>query len=530
MPDNFREPTRTMGPRSPGSDHSHPLSLVVKSGDESNTFVHKKRTIENKLGSSRLHQSDHTSDTTSGFSSDTSIGEIRASPVSIYVNDSSRGYNRLQEEPQDFSVERFVEHSSSSNKNIREQSQEDTEHQTSKEWISQIQKNSEEEMVEENQPLPLIVSRRSFNDVNESNDGSNTIYSKNSSGYISPNDDSGHDGELEDNLDTSGSSSPILQHGRYLTSPENGSKTENNLSYPKNVYPKEKEIVIPDVVLERKIHLNDSSTAMPPSTFENDSENRKDIQPNVTIQKVISKETNSEDTRSSASSEDGNSKELDQTKNNRKIGIKIKDFAKFDTEVVDAKEMERQLLGPNAKYEQTLAALTGMSKRSITPASEKKDSLEDFKVKARDIERNNRPMNAYTIEGRHKDTEEDFDIRSEVSSIDTWMSSTSYHSYMKSQLSNNNDMEAGKNHLHPHHGVYQCTYCDKVFPSTYHLSSHMVTHTGEKSFSCLYCDKSFGRRSTLRAHMTTHSNKSNFMCPVCEKACNDNNSLEEHIR
>ena len=255
-----------------------------------------------------------------------------------------------------------------------------------------------------------------------------------------------------------------------------------------------------------------------------------DIIKTLTIQKVISKETNSEDTRSSASSEDGNSKELDQTKNNRKIGIKIKDFAKFDTEVVDAKEMERQLLGPNAKYEQTLAALTGMSKRSITPASEKKESLEDFKVKARDIERNNRPMNAYTIEGRHKDTEEDFDIRSEVSSIDTWMSSTSYHSYMKSQLSNNNDMEAGKNHLHPHHGVYQCTYCDKVFPSTYHLSSHMVTHTGEKSFSCLYCDKSFGRRSTLRAHMTTHSNKSNFMCPVCEKACNDNNSLEEHIR
>ena len=118
MPDNFREPTRTMGPRSPGSDHSHPLSLVVKSGDESNNFVHKKRIVENKLGSSRLHQmssapsslpSGGISDTTSGFSSDTSIGENRTSPVTIRVSETSQRYNKLLEEPQDFSIERYAQ-------------------------------------------------------------------------------------------------------------------------------------------------------------------------------------------------------------------------------------------------------------------------------------------------------------------------------------------------------------------------------------------------------------------------------------
>ncbi len=81
-----------------------------------------------------------------------------------------------------------------------------------------------------------------------------------------------------------------------------------------------------------------------------------------------------------------------------------------------------------------------------------------------------------------------------------------------------------------HTYVYPCDFCDKVFGNKYHLASHLVTHTGERSFECRICQKSFGRRSTLRAHMTTHTKTSNFMCPLCEKACNDNNSLEEHIR
>ena len=121
------------------------------------------------------------------------------------------------------------------------------------------------------------------------------------------------------------------------------------------------------------------------------------------------------------------------------------------------------------------------------------------------------------------------DIISEVSSIDTWMSGASYHSYMRSGLTTPYLDDTIKNHC-SNPSNYSCTFCDKSFTNTYHLNSHLVTHTGEKSFACPQCDKSFGRRSTLRAHMTTHSKTSNFMCPVCEKACNDNNSLEEHIR
>ena len=120
MPDNFREPTRTMGPRSPGSDHSHPLSLVVKNSDESNNFVHKKKVVENRLVSSRLSHissvpmssSAGNSDTTSGFSSDASSGEHRTSPISIYVSENRHVYsNDSTEQPQDFSVERFIEDS-----------------------------------------------------------------------------------------------------------------------------------------------------------------------------------------------------------------------------------------------------------------------------------------------------------------------------------------------------------------------------------------------------------------------------------
>ena len=62
------------------------------------------------------------------------------------------------------------------------------------------------------------------------------------------------------------------------------------------------------------------------------------------------------------------------------------------------------------------------------------------------MERCPRPamMNANAMEGRSRNVEEDFDIRSEVSSIDTWMSSTSYYSYMKSQSSSNTEMEDGR--------------------------------------------------------------------------------------
>lgn len=111
------------------------------------------------------------------------------------------------------------------------------------------------------------------------------------------------------------------------------------------------------------------------------------------------------------------------------------------------------------------------------------------------------------------------DVASEVSSIDTWSSSMISEALLR-RASVASDVN----------GVYHCDFCERVFTNRYHLTSHIITHTGERGFECRMCNKTFGRRSTLRAHMTTHTKTSNFMCPLCEKACNDNNSLEEHLR
>ena len=538
MPDHFREPTRTMGPRSPGSDHSHPLSLVVKSGDEANNLVHKKKTVENKLGSSRSpQQQQHSttnpisnsagnSDTTSGFSSDASGGgENRTSPISICPPANRQSCSNEIEQPQDFSVERFIEDSTSSVNRDRHSFQAERERQNEIDWIDRKHKYELKRDVDDNSPLPLIVSRKRSNDVVEINERS-TGYSKNNSGYASPNDDSGHDGEIEDNLDTSGSSSPVLHTAeRYLSNSQKSSQKREEF--------RAKELVIPEVVLERKVdHLISTQGISPPT--ENESNKRNNIHPNVTIEKVVSKENDPEHGYSSNGDATSNESEKseEEPKHHIKVksGIKIKEFARFDTDVVDAAEMERQLLGPNTKYEQTLAALTGLPRRSIIPPTYtiRREGLandDNARVKCADIENTSKP----TVDERHKLVEEDIDIRSEVSSIDTWMSGASCHSYATKH---------GDNIFYEDHimrarmsqGNYRCTYCDKMFTNSYHLTSHLVTHTGERSFSCPKCEKSFGRRSTLRAHMTTHSKTSNFMCPVCEKACNDNNSLEEHIR
>ena len=520
MPDNFREPTRTMGPRSPGSDHSHPLSLVVKNGDESNALVHKKKVVENKLGSSRMPHSSsmeafHSntgSDTTSGFSSDASNGENQASPASICI--ASKSELRGVDQPQDFSVERFIKDSTSTERGKNLQPDEDG-----------------------SVPIPLVVRKKNVNHCTlESNDdGSNISDSKPSSGYNSPTEDSGHDGEVEDNLDTSGGSSPIVQPGRYMLCPPKSLENIGSNEFVASIdspplQSKAKEMVIPEISLERKVnHLISSH-----STSFNVHESKRDsIQPNVTIEKIITKDKSSDESENT--NEDTNDKEIRNHKNdsNRKsefrLALKVKEFAKFNTDVVDAGEMERQLLCHNKKYEQTLAALTGNGKKSM-PMQRNEKLLKDENLRTKIVEQHEPTggrIAKSSADGRQRD--EEMDIISEVSSIDTWMSGASYNSYMRSGLQTPHLDDTLKNHS-SNPSNYSCTFCDKSFTNTYHLNSHLVIHTGEKSFACPQCDKSFGRRSTLRAHMTTHSKTSNFMCPVCEKACNDNNSLEEHIR
>ena len=151
--------------------------------------------------------------------------------------------------------------------------------------------------------------------------------------------------------------------------------------------------------------------------------------------------------------------------------IKIKNFAKFEAENAEAIQIPPEIL----RCEQTRAALLAPRKSKTSESEELRDDI------------------------------------STLSSDDTWATDSG------------TDIGGGAR-------VYSCHHCDKVFSNRHHLTSHLVTHTGERNFSCRKCGKCFGRKSTLRAHMTTHTGTSNFMCPLCDKACNDNNSLEEHIR
>ncbi|KAA0202719.1 hypothetical protein HAZT_HAZT000655 [Hyalella azteca] len=47
----------------------------------------------------------------------------------------------------------------------------------------------------------------------------------------------------------------------------------------------------------------------------------------------------------------------------------------------------------------------------------------------------------------------------------------------------------------------QCPVCSKRFPSTWHATRHMRTHTGEKPFMCQYCAFKTSDRSCIKRHI-----------------------------
>ena len=48
-------------------------------------------------------------------------------------------------------------------------------------------------------------------------------------------------------------------------------------------------------------------------------------------------------------------------------------------------------------------------------------------------------------------------------------------------------------------------FCEKVFSGSSHLTTHKLSHTGDKPFTCVFCEKAFSQSSNLTRHKLSHT-------------------------
>jgi len=72
--------------------------------------------------------------------------------------------------------------------------------------------------------------------------------------------------------------------------------------------------------------------------------------------------------------------------------------------------------------------------------------------------------------------------------------------------------------------------CQKLFPKSFNIKSHLKTHSTEKNFTCSQCPASFRRSHDLKRHYRSlHTGIKPFQCGNCEKRFSRMDALKRHV-
>ncbi|MDP0589741.1 MAG: C2H2-type zinc finger protein [Candidatus Endonucleobacter bathymodioli] len=75
---------------------------------------------------------------------------------------------------------------------------------------------------------------------------------------------------------------------------------------------------------------------------------------------------------------------------------------------------------------------------------------------------------------------------------------------------------------------FNCSACDKAFPSKYYLMRHINSHTKDGDFSCDKCSKRFHYKYALTKHELSHTYNHHFKCKKCDYVCTSRYFIRRH--